>query len=351
MGSANIQSGRFSAPKALKRAFRLAAIAALTLSFAPSRAAAQTPGCPQGPLTSNLTLTADITATTADTTPCITIGADNVTLNLGGHTINITALGDTGVAISTGTTNNTTIIGNNGTIKTEYSSALAANTGAIESTGGTNLSISGVTLQNLPGGNPCLTVGTDPDTNWGMGISANGVTGATIGSNTISCYAFGIYIQSSAIPSGAPGSISGNNLSFNAYYMAGGPEIYSAGLVLSNSSGWSVSGNTIQDNGSPSPNGICTSPTSGTGVNTCAFGLQIINGSTSNTISSNTVDSNFVGGIYAGPDTSGNTFSLNTALTNALWDVWDDAPSHANSWHRNTCGSAGGTLNSHMCHG
>ena len=125
-------------------------------------------------------------------------------------------------------------------------------------------------------------------------------------------------------------------------------ETYSAGLVLSNSSGWSVSGNTITLNGSTDPNANCVS--SPPSLITCAFGLQVINASSSNSISSNIVNSNFVGGIYTGPDTSGNVVSGNTAEGNGLFDIFDDAPKGSNKWRKNTCMTSGGSLGNHVCH-
>lgn len=344
-----VLSARIGAP--LKKALRLGALAALALGFAPGRAAAQSTNittCQSNPITTSVTLGGDLVATATDTSPCISVGADGLTVNLAGHKLDISALGDGAVAIETGTSSNTTIVGNGGTIITDYTSSGSA----IDSTGGTNLTVTGpmsIFNETTPGQ---LCAYQDGDKYYGTGISFNGVTGGSIGMITVSCYQNGISVQNSNIPTNGSGSISGNTLTYNTYSMYGGTsEVYSAGLVLSNSSGWSVSGNNIYYDGSRSPNGICTSPSSTTGVNTCAFGLQIINGSSSNSLTGNTVDSNFSGGIYTGPDTTGNSIISNIAQTNGQWDLWDDAPAHhANTWHRNTCGTAGGTLNPHSCH-
>jgi hypothetical protein len=362
MGSGNIlQSGRFGAPKALKRAFRLAALAALVLGFAPRRAAAQTPACP-GTITQNLTLTADIVANTSDTSPCITVGNNGLTINLGNYKIDVSSFGNAGVAISTGATNNTSIVATGGTIITAYTSGATSSTAAIQASGGSGLTISGVNIlnewntettlslcQNPRSGAPVTP--PNPVQEYGTGISLSNVTGATIGSNYVCFYQYGVYVQGSTIPSTGSGTISGNTLNWDAYNMSGSTnEIYSAGLVLDGSNGWTVNGNTIYQDGSASAGGTCVSPSSTSGLNTCSWALQVINGSSSNSLSSNDTEYNFIGGIYTGVDTSGNKITGNTSLNNFSYDMWDDAPSHANAWHHNTCSTEGGTLPAHTCH-
>jgi parallel beta-helix repeat protein len=332
-------SGWARTPLALKQACRLGAVAVLALGFLPSRAAAQ--ACP-GPVSGTYTLTGNITATTGDTSPCITVAQSGTTVNLSGYTIDVSALGNGAVAIETGTTSNTTIVGNGGTIVTNYQSG---NSSAIDSTGGSNITITGVKIENEPNGSPCAQLRTD--TNYGNGITLQTVTGATISSNTISCYQYGVSVQNSAIPNKGTGSISGNTLTYNNYDMnSTGNTIYSAGLVLGNSSGWSVTNNSISFNGSDDVNATCVSQTPN--IVTCAPALQVITNSNGNSIQNNTVNNNYGVGIYAGPTTSHNVFSGNTA-TNNLVDVWDDSPSHSNHWHHNTCVKTGGNLSSHAC--
>jgi hypothetical protein len=178
-----VRSGWSRAPRALKQAGYLGAVALFALGFLSSRAAAQ--GCP-GNITTNLTLTGNIAATAGGQNPCIVIGASGLTVNLAGYTIDVSALGDSGVAISNGTNSNTTIVGNGATIITDYTTSSAANTAAIESTGGTNLTITGVTLENEPGGSLCGKTRTDE--NWGNGISLDAVSGATISGNSATCF-------------------------------------------------------------------------------------------------------------------------------------------------------------------
>lgn len=339
-------SGRMFTPQILKQACCLCAALLFAVAIFPGRAAAQQ-ACP-GEITANFTLTQDVTALAGGQNPCIIVGADNLTVNLGNYTINVSNLGDTGVAIATGTTSNTTIVGNGGQIVTDYADSGAAGTSAIEASGGTNLTITGVKLVNEPNGSPCTQGRTDE--NWGAGVTIDTVTGATVSGNTVSCFQTAISVQNSAIPRQGNGSISGNTLTDNIYDMNTAQQsgVYSAGLVLSNSSGWSVTGNTIEYNGSDDKNATCVS--SPPSEISCSFGLQVLNNSNGNSIQSNTVNSNYVGGIYTGPTTSKNTIAGNTALVNGIYDLYDDAPAHSNSWHHNTCNTVGGSLSAHTCH-
>jgi parallel beta-helix repeat protein len=332
----------------IKRGFRFAALAALALGFAPGRASAQATtitSCQTAPLTTSVTLGQSIAAPTGWAGPCLTVGSDNVTINLATFTIDVSAAGDAGVAINAGAFNNTTINGN-GTITTNYTTSAADASAAIEATGGSNLNVSGLTIENLPGGSPCAQI-NNSDQNYGTGISVNTVAGGTIGPDVVSCYQTGINVQNSSVPRQGAGSISGNTLNWNTYYMGGASsETYSGGLVLSNSSGWTVSNNQIEFTGSVSPSYDCT-PT-GT-VLTCAFGLQIINGSSNNSITGNTVSSNFVGGIMTGSDTAKNSIMSNTALNNGLYDLYEVGQGHGNNFRSNTCNSVGGSLTLRAC--
>jgi parallel beta-helix repeat protein len=351
MGSVDIlQSGRFSALRALNRAFRLAAIAALALGFAPSRAAAQTTttttinDCQATPITTNVVLGNNIIASSGWTGPCITVGADGLTIDLSTFTLDVSQTGSPTVAIENGTHNNTTITSSGGTIITNFPYGSTAS--AIDSQGGINLSITSVTLENEPGNTPCaLTFRTT--TNGGTGISISSMTGASISANTVYCYQTGIFVQNSAIPRKGTGNISGNNLHDNSYDMKQGTAgVNSAGLILNNSSGWTVSGNTIDYNGSYDANSGCTYDAT-TNVMSCAFALQVVNSSSGNDVSNNTVNNNFGGGIYADATTSSNKFVGNTVLNNTVPDIFDEG-SH-NGWHKNVCTSAGGNLGPNAC--
>ncbi len=350
MGSGNtLPSGRFSAPKALKRAFRLAALAALALGFAPGRAAAQTTtmtiyDCQSAPITNSVVLGNDIIAPSGWSGPCITIGQDGLTVDLSTFTLDVSATGSPTVAIENGSHNNTTITSSGGTIDTNFSPGSTAS--AIDSQGGVGLAINNVTLQNEPGGTACAQ-NARTTSNGGTGISINGATGANISGNFVYCYQTGISVQNSSIPRKGTGAISGNFLEQDSYDLSQGTSgLNSAGMVLGNSSGWTVSGNTIEYDGSFDKSNSCTYDAT-TLTMSCQYALQVLNASTGNDVSTNTVSDNFGGGIYADSTTSGNKFLSNTVQNNTVPDIYD-AGSH-NAWRKNICSSAGGNLSSRAC--
>lgn len=349
MGSGSLFLARWArAPRILRRAGLLAAVALFSLCLFPSRAAAQTPACP-GTVNGDYILSGNIVATSADTSPCITVTGDGHTINLAGYTIDITNLnGGAGVAIETGTTNNTTIVGNGGQIVTAYTSTAVGT--AIDSQGGTNLSISGITFSNDSATNPC-TSQSRTNLNYGVGITLNGVTGATVSANTLSCYQTGISVQNSVIPRRGTALVSGNNMTDETFDMAQANQsgVYSAGIVLSNASGWSVENNYISYSGSTDENSTCVPASSSTSLISCSFALQIITGSSGNSITGNNVFSNFSGGIYTGPDTSKNKILSNNVVGNTGYDLFDDAPNHSNAWRKNTCSSEGGNVSPQRC--
>ena len=217
MGSANtFQSGRFSAWKALKRAFRLAALTALVLGFAPSRASAQTLNtCGTIGTAGSYILTSNF-AVSAN--PCFIIGTNNVSLNLNAQTLDMTAFSDAGVAINAGNYTGTSIIGNGATILTAYISGAAG--AAIEASGGSGLTITGVNIFNQTTAttstgytaaylcaNPSLGGASVAQLQeYGSGISLTSVTGATISANNVCFYQDGISVQDSAIASTSSGS-------------------------------------------------------------------------------------------------------------------------------------------------
>lgn len=338
-------SGQASAPQTLKRVCRLSALALFVLGFAPRPAAAQTPGitaCP-GTITTSVVLGGNITASQS---PCITIGADNVTVNLANYSIDMTGVAnpDTAVAIDAGAHANTTI--ESGTILTSYSTTAADTTAAIEASGGSNLNVNNITLTNEPSVTACVSQ-SRTNTNYGTGILLNGVTSGSIGSNKVTCYQTGISLQGSNVPRQGTGSIAGNTLTDDTYNMVtGGNAIYSGGLVLSNSSGWSVNNNDIEFTGSYDQSYGC-SPVGN--VLSCSFALQIINGSSDNTIDTNTVRNNFVGGIMTGTDTAKNSITGNTVLNNGLYDLYEEGRGHGNNFRNNTCQTVGGNLSQRAC--
>ncbi|MDE3135245.1 MAG: hypothetical protein KGL59_01610, partial [Acidobacteriota bacterium] len=302
--------------------------------------------CP-GTITTNVVLGSGIIADSSlGSTPCITVGADGLTIDLSTYTLDLSGAGSAAVAIENSTHNNTTITGSGGTIITDYPSP--STTSAIDIQGGTGISINNVTLQNDPVSGAACAQFNRTTTNGGTGISINSVTGASLSGNSVYCYQYGIFVLNSTIPSKGTGSISGNYLEADSYDMLNGTSgVYSGGLVLNNSSGWTVSGNTIEFDGGYDKNSTCLYDAT-TGVMSCAFGLQVINSSSANNVSNNTVNSNFGGGIYADSTTSNNKFVGDTALNNAIFDIFDAGS--RNGWHKDTCLTSGGNLGSHTCH-
>lgn len=349
MGSENmLPPRRCSAQATVKRIIRLAALAAFVVGFAPSRAAAQATSitaCQTTPLSGTVNVTASITVPNTWTGPCLTVGTDNVTVDLLYNTINITALGDNGVAIDAGAFTNTTI--EDGTILTAYSTSAADTTGAIEASGGTNLNINTIKLTNEPTATPCTT-DSRSNTNYGIGILLDGVSGGSIGGNTVTCFQKGLLVENSSVPRKGTGSITGNTLTDDTYDMAaGGHSFNSGGLILSYSNGWTVTNNTIEYTGSYDTNYGCA-PVNKT--LSCAFALQIIDASSDNSITTNnTVRNNFFGGIMTGSDTARNDITGNTVLNNTYFDIYAEGNGHGNNFRGNTCLSAGGSLRSSIC--
>ena len=355
MGLANAKVFRRSATwRFFTHTLGLGSVIVLALMFLPSTAAAQGNIAACGTTISTAgtyTLTTNLTAASGSG-PCITIGVGGVTVDLTNgattYTIDVTQEGDSGVGVDAGNYVNTTI--ENGTILTDYTTSSADTSAAIEVAGGSGLTITGVHVINEPNGTEC---GTTQRTNsgYGTGISVSSVSGANISGNSAYCYEYGIYVQGSAIPSKGTGNIAGNDLEGDTFQMSTtSGEVYSAGLVLSASSGWTVSGNTVAYNGSWDDTSLETCSSAIGSLITCSFGLQIVNASSGNSITSNSVYQNFIGGIYTGPDTSGNKIIGNT-LSNPDYDMYDSAPVRSNTWRRNTCTSGinGGTVPKNAC--
>src|SRR5579885_2160946 len=150
--------------------------------------------CP-GTITNNLVLQGDLTATASDTNPCIVVGADNLTINLNGHTLDVSALGDSAVAIDTGGHSGTTIVGNGGSIITAYASSAAAS--AIHASGGSATTITGVTMTNAPA--TCPTSGNQQANGFGTAIRIENASGASVTANQIT-------FSGSNLPSGCKSS-------------------------------------------------------------------------------------------------------------------------------------------------
>ncbi len=294
--------------------------------------------CP-GTITNNLVLQGDLTATASDTNPCIVVGADNLTINLNGHTLDVSALGDSAVAIDTGGHSGTTIVGNGGSIITAYASSAAAS--AIHASGGSATTITGVIMTNAPA--TCPTSGNQQANGFGTAIRIENASGASVTANQITCYLVGIAVVNSVVPRRGTGLLSGNILTNNT-----NPSLLgAAGIVLQASSGWSVQNNQITFSGSNLPSG-CKSSTGQ--LQDCSPALQLLQNASNNEISSgNQVRSNYGPGIYAQAGTSGNRITNNTALFNPTGDLWDDNPTRSNFWNKNTCGLEVGSVAPQKC--
>lgn len=319
----------------------LGALALAATALFPATAAAQTTNCP-GLTGGNLSLTQDIVAVSGDPNPCIQITTDNVTVNLGSHKIDISALGNAGVAIDTGNTTGTVIVGTSGTIVTAYTSTTSG-VAAITTASSTNLVISGVNIWNTtasctPGN---ASSNNQRNQNAGNGMLLNNVTGANISNNDFECYQTGMTISTSAIPRRGTGSVSGNYFINDTYdNTANGTSVASAALVVDNSSGWTIQGNTVSYSGSLDGTSGCYVLDTG-----CFAAIRLTGSSNGNSVLSNTLFNNFAPGIYTGQFTSQNKIQSNTNSNNPVADLWDDVPPHSsNNWNKNACPD--GTLGS-----
>jgi hypothetical protein len=337
-----------STPRVLvsQSSLALGGLLLLALALFPAPVAAQG-ACP-GTITQNYTLSGDLTASATDSNPCITVAADNVMVNLAGHTLDVSALGNSAVAIETGVTNNTAIVGGGGKVVTAYSADSTVPAAAIDTQGGQNVTVTGVDVWNVTSsctpGNASST--NQRNLNFGTAISVSNVTGASISSNDIECYRVGITVSASNIPRGSTGDISGNILINNTYNnSAAATTVVSAGILLDSSSGWTIQNNNGSYNGSLDGSYACASEATG-----CSPAIQLTGTSTGNSVLSNSVYNNLGPGIYTGPVTYRNKIQTNIATNNALADLWDAVPPHSsNNWNKNTCGTELGSVSPQKC--
>lgn len=300
-------------------------------------AALKAQNCP-GTITTGFTLSSNLTATSNDSNPCISIGADNITINLNGNTLDISALGDSGVAIETNGHFGITIVGNGGTILTGYTSSSAAQ--AIHISGASGNTVTGITFTNNQ--STCSTTGNTPANGFGTAILVENASGAAVTSNKIYCYLVGIAVANSAVPRRGTGQIAGNTLTNNT-----NPTLLGAAIQLSGSSGWTIENNQATYNGGNLTNGCKDS--SGH-LSNCSAALQLINNSHDNEITNlNFVHTNYGPGIYAASGTSGNRITSNDAQFNPTGDLWDDNPTRTNFWNKNTCGLEVGSVAPQKC--
>lgn len=329
----------------------LEALALLAFVLFPGRVAAQTiTGCSSTPIMTSSTIPNSITAASTDPDPCISIGADNVTITFNpGVTVNISAFGDNGVAIDAASTSGTIIsgpgsnVGGPANIVTAYSGpATAAGTAAaIRSSTTSNITISGLTIWNVtstctPGliSNGATT--NQANQNWGTAISIANASGATISANVFECYQTGISVSASAIPSKDVGEIAGNgfyNIMFDNSFSASSTVI-SAAILLDSSSGWSIDGNTVNYSGSRDASYYCNTSDYGN----CSPAIQLTGTSNGNLVNGNFAADNFGPTIYTGPNTAKNKILSNNITPGGSPDLWDAVPPRStNAWRQNTC--------------
>jgi parallel beta-helix repeat protein len=151
-------------------------------------------------------------------------------------------------------------------------------------------------------------------------ISKNTVTGATDNvSGGYAGYGWGIQLDSTTNAV----SITDNTVKSSAVY----------GIALTGVSNATVSGNTVAKNGS---DGIYVGGPGG-----------MANDSTDNVIESNTANNNSGDGINADTDSTGNSFTGNTAEYNLTYDLQDSGT--GNTWSSNTCKPAHDSNPSGLC--
>jgi len=336
--------------RCLSRTLGTGALVLFVATCFPGHAAAQTiTGCSATPLMANATLAGNITASNTDPTPCLTVGADNVMVNLAGYTLDVSALGNNAIAIETGTTSNTGILGGGGKIVTAYSGNPTSPSEAIDTQGGNNTTITNVTFWNVTSS---CTPGDSNSTNqrnlnFGTAIRMTNVTGASISANDIECYRTGIVVSGSDVPRKGTGMISGNTLINETYNnVAANTSITSAALILDSSSGWTIQMNNVTYSGSPDGSYGCGSSATG-----CTAAIELTGTSNGNSVINNSqVTLNFGPGIGTGPLTYRNKIQQNYAPYNAVADLWDEVPPHSsNNWNKNTCQSELGSVSPQKC--
>jgi parallel beta-helix repeat protein len=132
-------------------------------------------------------------------------------------------------------------------------------------------------------------------------------------------YGWGLQLDSTSNPV----SITDNKVLGSAEY----------GIALTGTSNATVSGNTVNGNGSD-------------GIYVGGPGSNATN-STGNTIENNIANNNKSDGIQADSDSSGNTFSTNTVKTNVRYDLEDAGT--GNTWTTNTCSPANDSNPAGLC--
>jgi parallel beta-helix repeat protein len=284
-------------------------------------------GCP-GVITQDTTLTDDIVAQPGGPTECIRLGADGITLNLNGKTVDIRPLHMSGRAIAIFDVSNVTVVGP-GTVETMYDNTVLSPR-AVRVRGSSNVSIRSIRVLNLDAaGQP-----QPPNRRVGRGIDLEEITGANVVGNEVAYYGRGIYLLNSS-PVASFDSVSANFAHDNTIEIA-----RSFGIGLLGSSGWKVTGNRTTRNGSRA-NGEA--------------GIELQTGSNDNTVSGNRANRNLGPGITLDSGASGNTIEGNVALHNgkarAGPDLSDANPAPSpNTWDPdNRCHFEAGSVPPDVC--
>ena len=283
--------------------------------------------CP-GYITEDTTLTDDIVAQPGGPAECIRFGASRITLNLNGKTVDIRPLGMAGRAIVSMGMSDVTVVGP-GTVKTMYDNpTLSPRAIRIQDT--TNFAFVNVKVMNLDAAGQPIPAGSRV----GRGMDLDHVTGARVTGDEVAFYGRGIYlVNSNAAPDFD--TIAFNHTHDNTIDIA-----RSFGIGLMASSGWNITGNRVNRNGSR--------------VNVQA-GIQIQANSFGNTVSGNRANRNRGGGISVDANSTGNTIEGNVALYNGTRssgpDLADANPAPSpNTWNpNNRCQFEAGSVPPDVC--
>ena len=280
-------------------------------------------------ITQDAFLATDIVATIS---PCITFGADNVTLHMSSHTIDVRPLGNAGIAIHSNGRSNVKIhgarLGNTnfgaGFVLAEFT-APAPNSNAVLIQGGSNVTVERLhvwnTLPDFPGG------AVPFEQRGGSGIVIAGANEAAVRSVFVGAFARGIVVVDSH------SSPRASEISRSGVDSAAALNETSFGILLHRSSGWNVSRTTVTGSGK-------------IGLTESGIGLvQAYN----NTIATNEPDGNAGPGISA-QLSGGNTITHNLARSSASPDLVDIDPVAPNSWTEdNVCEDEAGAVPPSVC--
>ncbi len=308
----------------------------------PSVAAAQTAITHCGPVAADSVLVADLTASPGDPGPCLKVVADDVTLNLNGHTVDVRALGPAGTAIAVEHRARVRIEGSTTPgVRATLLAGFASSSGqpaAVVVRNSQSISLAGLRIVNSE---PRRSWCPEPASRFGAGILLEDVAASRVFSNQVECFAIGIAARAG---SQAPPS----RIEYNVLLNDSNPLLPSAGLVLVGVTGWQVVGNFISGSGS-------NRQPAATGTEAPSGALMLLDTSGC-TLEANTVQNNPAPGIVLAGHSSANRITGNTAqgsmepATGAIFaDLWDRSLGRANTWEGNVCGQSRGRVAPQGC--